>query len=279
LQSGACAMEFRTILVNLDVDYYSPNILKVAVDLAQRFGARLSAVAAASPPASFLSAESAAITLDLYEAERTQLADRLRRLEAAFIEAVPTTLRGDCLTALETPNAVLSRLARHADLLLLRSHLGGEEVYSRNVDVGGLLLAAGRPVLLIQPDGYEVKADRIVVGWKDSREARRAVSDALPLLKRAKQVVVAEVEGGGPSTRAGVDDVVSWLLLHDVEAHGQVYPATGSHCAALQEIASENGADLIVAGAFGQSRLREWIFGGVTRDLLASPAINRFMSN
>ena len=86
-------MEFRTILVNLDVDYYSPNILKVAVDLAQRFGARLSAVAAASPPASFLSAESAAITLDLYEAERTQLADRLRRLEAAFIEAVPTTLR------------------------------------------------------------------------------------------------------------------------------------------------------------------------------------------
>lgn len=272
-------MEFRTILVNLDIDYFSPNLLKVAVDLAQRFGARLSAVAAASPPASLLSAENTAIAVELYEAERARLADRLRHLEGAFIDAVPATLRGDCQTVLEPPNAVLARLARRADLILVRSHLGGEEAYSRNVDAGGLLLAAGRPVLLIQPDGYEVKADRIVIGWNDSREARRAVADALPFLKQAKQVVVAEVEGADLSDLAGVDDVVNWLLLHGVEAHGHVYPASGGHGETLQDIARENGADLIVAGAFGHSRLREWIFGGVTRDLLASQAINRFMSN
>ena len=273
-------MELRTILVNLDIDFYSPNLLKAAVDLAQRFGARIIAVAAAAAPTELIAVEGAAVSVGLYEAERAQVEDRLNGLEAEFRESVPAALRDNCLVHLGAPNPILTRVARRADLILIRSHLGGEEVRSRNLDVGELLLAVGRPVLLVEPDCATVKADSIVVAWKDSREARRAVSDALPLLKKATQVVVAGIDDGDRiNERVGVDDVIAWLRLHDARVRGDVYPAVGSHGDTLQKIAREAEADLIVAGAYGHSRMREWIFGGVTRDLLAAPTINRFMSN
>ena len=172
-------MELRTILVNLDIDFYSPKLLKAAVDLAQRFGARIIAVAAASAPTELIAVEGAAVSVGLYEAERAQVEDRLNGLEAEFRESVPAALRDNCLVHLGAPNPILTRVARRADLILIRSHLGGEEVRSRNLDVGELLLAVGRPVLLVEPDCATVKADSIVVAWKDSREARRAVSDAV----------------------------------------------------------------------------------------------------
>ena len=273
-------MEIRSILVNLDVDYYSPNVLKVAVDLAQRFHAQLSAVAAASPPTNLIAVEGAAVSAGLYEAERRNVEERLNGLAAEFVEAVPPALRGTCVTYLDAPNPILARIARRADLVMVRSHLGGEEIRSRNVDPGALLLAVGRPVLLIEPDCSVVKAERIGVGWRDCREARRAISDAMPWLKMAAQVIVAGIdEGDAVTVKAEIEDVVAWLRLHGVEARGDVYPANGSHGDTLREIARENGADLVVSGAFGHSRMREWIFGGMTRDLLGTASINRLMSN
>ena len=69
-------------------------------------------------------------------------------------------------------------------------------------------------------------------------------------------------------TRSCIDDVVAWLSRHGVAADTVVAEALGDEARALTQIAQDRGAELIVAGAFGQSRLREWVFGGVTRDLL-----------
>lgn len=79
--------------------------------------------------------------------------------------------------------------------------------------------------------------------------------------------------------KASVEDVLAWLRLHGVAANGDVYPLVGTHAETLQSLARHWEADLIVAGAFGHSRMREQLFGGVTRDLLVAGAINRFMSN
>jgi nucleotide-binding universal stress UspA family protein len=111
---------------------------------------------------------------------------------------------------------------------------------------------------------------RTLVYWKDSREARRAVADALPFLKASQAVDVVELasEREIEPAQARLADVGDWLHRHGVEANCFATPLTGAESAHLAAIAQDLDADLVVAGAFGHSRLREWAFGGVTQDLL-----------
>jgi nucleotide-binding universal stress UspA family protein len=273
-------MELRDILVNMDVDNYASSLIEAAVDLADRFGARVSGLAAAGAPTGLIAAEGTAVTVGAYEAERAAIERRLASLEAEFREAVPARCRDTCLTVLDNPNKMLTTIARRADLVLLQSPPDKQEASSRHVEIGSLLLALGRPVLLFAADARAVKAETIVLGWKDTREARRAAADAMPLLKVAKDVIVATIdEGERIEQKASVEDVAAWLQRHEVKARGDVYPAVGTPGETLVGIARRAGSDLIVSGAYGHSRLREWMFGGVTRDLLDDRGINRFMSN
>jgi nucleotide-binding universal stress UspA family protein len=115
---------------------------------------------------------------------------------------------------------------------------------------------------------------RVVVAWKDTREARRAVQDALPLLHRAETIVIAEVcersDDVGPS-QARLRDVAEYLARHHVAAAvaERVRPVDGTALNSLLRLAQDESADLIVAGAYGHTRLGEWIFGGMTQGLLA----------
>lgn len=121
------------------------------------------------------------------------------------------------------------------------------------------------PVLFVPPHLDNLFAKRIVVGWKDSREARRAVWDGLPFLKRAEEVFVVSVD----VDRGSADDVARYLGCYGVEACALARPRpTIAVADEIVRIAEQEGADLIVCGAYGHSRTREWIFGGVTRDLL-----------
>jgi nucleotide-binding universal stress UspA family protein len=124
------------------------------------------------------------------------------------------------------------------------------------------------------PEGGRLLAEKVVVAWKDSREARRARSDALPFLVKAQQVVIAALTGsdGQEAATFEVEEVARGLSRHGVNAVGRVETAPDSGVAsALDDIASAVGADLIVCGGYGHSRLNEWVFGGVTRDLLRAP--------
>jgi nucleotide-binding universal stress UspA family protein len=112
-----------------------------------------------------------------------------------------------------------------------------------------------------------------MVGWKDTRESRRATLDALPFLKRAAHVTVVEIAGEDnlPAARSHLRDVIAWLRCHGVEAEPIAAPSSGNDATQLIAIARDQGATITVAGAYGHSRLREWALGGVTRDLLLSP--------
>ena len=125
-----------------------------------------------------------------------------------------------------------------------------------------------------------MKASNIVIAWKDTREARRAVADALPFLRGADQVLVATVdEGDYTGERARLETIVSWLHLHGLPARGEVLPLGQSLAATIHNAATAIGADLIVAGGYGHSRFREWLLGGMTQELLEQPAVNLFLSN
>jgi nucleotide-binding universal stress UspA family protein len=134
-----------------------------------------------------------------------------------------------------------------------------------SVDGGDLVMDAGRPVLFVPPSVNHLSAKRVVVAWKDTREARRAVWDSMPFLKRAAEVSVVAID----SEDAGARDVAAYLGCHGVLATVLTRPETEIAAAVkIIHIAQQEGADLIVCGAYGHSRAREWAFGGVTRDLL-----------
>jgi nucleotide-binding universal stress UspA family protein len=133
------------------------------------------------------------------------------------------------------------------------------------------------------PPGIDsLKAERILIGWKDCREARRALCDSLPLLHEAKSVAIIEVcdDSMEALARRRVEDVAHYLTRHRISV-GSATAAAAKHGIAdhLMDLARVEGADLIVTGAYGHGRFGEWIFGGVTRELLASSPVCCLMSN
>lgn len=119
----------------------------------------------------------------------------------------------------------------------------------------------------------------VVIAWKDTREARRAVADAVPLLRLALNVTVVTVaDERGQWVDQSVADVVGFLARHGVEARSKVLE-NSDDSGRLVEFIVANHADLVVSGAYGHSRLREWAFGGMTRSLLDETGLNRLMSS
>ena len=178
---------------------------------------------------------------------------------------------------LDSPTELLVREARAADLVIVgRRHSGAEH------DPGLILLRAGRPILLVPNTAAPLELRRVVVAWKDTRKCRRAVRDALPLLRQAKEVLLVEIGEHEAQSQAkkNLADVGAYLVRHRVIVADQVWrPPHGSVAAELFRFVEEENADLIVAGGYGHNRLGEFIFGGVTRELLAASPVCCILSH
>jgi nucleotide-binding universal stress UspA family protein len=117
---------------------------------------------------------------------------------------------------------------------------------------------------------------RIAIAWKDVREARRAVQDALPFLRQAENIMIVEVseQAGGDEASSRLRDVANYLVRHGVEIIAErVLPADVTATNSLLRLIEDENINLMVAGGYGHSRLGEWAYGGVTRDLLAESPI------
>ena len=125
---------------------------------------------------------------------------------------------------------------RAADLLITGSDPDGSALDSLDgVRIADLVMRTGRPVLVVGPDTNKLDLENVIVGWKDSREARRAVEDALPLLRMAGHVTVVEIasEDEVPDARIRIEDVVHWLKRHDIAASAQGVASTGGDAPAV----------------------------------------------
>lgn len=163
---------------------------------------------------------------------------------------------------------------RSADLVIV-SATNPDEVTGVERDfVEQVIMAAGRPVMVLPFAGEgQVSFDDVVLGWDGGREAARAAFDALPLLKAAKKVrvVVADPQRD-PALRGAVPgaDLAATLARHGVKAEAEGFPTDGGDAGqALLRCADDHGCGLIVMGAYGHSRLTEFIFGGATRFVLS----------
>src|SRR3546814_9955636 len=132
--------------------------------------------------------------------------------------------------------------ARSADLLITKPDRGGSMLdRTRNVDMGDLIIRAGRPVLLVPAGATRLTPDRVMIAWKDSREARRATIDALPFLEMASRVTLVEIAAEDEMAGAGkrLDDVSSWLKRHGIAAEPFVVRATGENASAIDAVSRE----------------------------------------
>jgi nucleotide-binding universal stress UspA family protein len=272
------AMSFATIMVHVDVGRDSEQRVQLALALAERFRASLIGVAGLALQPAF-----AAGGIVIYR-EATE--DDCRALRA-YLDEIGRRFRGkgqhlkqiEWRTALELPHELVSREARAADLIIVGTRHTGGNVHDL-VDPGAILLRAGRPVLVVPPTAAPPPLHRVLVAWKDTRECRRAVRDALPFLQRAKEVLILGIDEGQPETaKTHLADVAGYLRRYGVAAREMWRQARGPVAAELLRLARDESADLIVAGGYGHSRLGEWIFGGVTHELLGSTPVCCLLSH
>lgn len=179
-----------------------------------------------------------------------------------------------------SPSHVLAERAKYADLVVLGKSSSDEPGSTDLRLPQRVLLLSGCPVLVV-PSSVETPQppNRIAIAWNDSREAGRAVRDAMPLLTAAEEVTVLTTELKS-SAEAGVSRLLGYLRAHGVEAvHQHVTTGSLKVADALLSRTSEHAADLIVMGGYGRSRVKEVLTGGTTRKVLESTTVPVFVSH
>ena len=275
-------MSYKSILLTLGVDGPIDPLTRVAVGLAKRFDARLIGFCAADAPLPVTMApEGAAIAADLWEQSRDEIRQKLKDRRGEFDNLVAGAVEIDWRATIENPDQALARSSRLADLIVMGASQGASTGDSyRTADPGSLVLRAGRPVLVAAHGAADLPTGKVVIAWKDTREARRAVADALPLMAMANEVTIVAVDRNPDDwIRDGVKDVASFLAGHGIKARTEVIKTDDDDGNRLVDFLASVNAELIVSGAYGHSRLREWVFGGVTRSLLNEAWLNRLMSS
>jgi nucleotide-binding universal stress UspA family protein len=260
-------MTFKTLLVHVEPDWGSGQALDSAVHLSGLLDAHVLGVAAEAfelPDAPFIEGE---LVQDL----RDQIDVDIASAHTRFMTATATLKAGATfVSGMDRPYALMAEHARGADLIVARRTPPGSSPVNL-CHAGDLLMEAGLPVLLTPHAAAPLVPDRVLVAWKDHRECRRALADALPFLTRAKQVVLVSICGkaDAPDRQVALREVVQRLERLGVRAEIEVQSdKDGSPLRAIETFANKMAADLIVAGAYSHSPIREWMFGGVTEDLL-----------
>ena len=273
-------MSYATVLVYVNADHVSKQLTGVAAGIADKFSAVLVGLSALAvmPP---FAAEGVVIVDNASEFDIAKMNARLAEAGKKFRAAAGTAREIEWRSAIEFPTQTLINEARCADLIVVQK--GKSNDIYRTLDAGAALLGAGRPFLVVPTAAKSLAAEHVVVGWKNTREARRAVQDALPFLHKAKRVTVMEVceNDGMDAARHGVNDVARYLARHRIraEARAELQSKGSSGADQIIAFAEDEGSDLLVTGAYGHSRFNEWVFGGMTRDLLTSSPICCLMSH
>lgn len=271
-------MEIRNIGVLVDATRVDQDLVALASDLARRNHASLVGVGAAEPPIMLMGMEEAGVAGAVYAEQYAEIEASLAAAGEAFSKLVPKSIKHRWAASIQRPDAAVLAIARQVDIIIVGAN--PPQAAGSHVDIGAVLLGSGRPVLLPARGVNKLKTSKILVAWKDTKEARRAIVDALPFLKLAEDVAVVVVdEGNLAAERDSMLDVVAWLASHEITARGDVLPDAGGVARTITQAAANNDVDLVVSGAYGHSRLREWLLGGMTREILDASGTNRLLSN
>lgn len=273
-RSTAVAPAYASVMAHFDLSPYAAQRGRLAASLADMFGARLMGVAAEQTMLLYAGGEAVVADEESRRAERN-----LELARQTFLDVAGSRNDVEWRSGFHAPDRHVVEQARGADIVVVGRRASYDQVdLTRGVSPGYVVMECGRPVLVVPPETDDLSIKAVVVAWKDTREARRAVYDALPLLVRAGEVVVVAAT---PSFRdEGAEDVAAWLGRHGANSRPLVRAGELSSAAEeLLDVADDLRAGLIVSGAYGHSRTREWMFGGVTRDLLETAPVPLLLSH
>ncbi len=279
-------MGYRTILVCLNEVDRAAVLLQVAGDIAQSHEAHLIGLFVI-PGLRIYPGNGMGMTPDLFEAHREMFTARSEAAKALFDALMrETDLLGEWRLVESGSPLVADTAIEHARQsdLVVTSQSSPESGAGVESDFAGrIAMDSGRPVLLVPYYGrFDHCGRRALIGWNGTREAARAAFDAVPILKHADEVYVSRIDAedseedglypGAELARAlarhGIKTTVERLARSEINA-GE----------ALLSHASDVGADLIVMGAYGHGRLREFILGGATRTILQAMTVPILMSH
>lgn len=272
------------LLVHLDASAQAAQRLEAACRIAQSHGAAVTGLYAVTP--SFVTLPFAPEVGPGVAAALRKIDDELRtRARAAFdrVLAKPGMQAAWAEVGDDPIMGVFAQQALYADLLVLGQH-DPASTAATGVPVDfaeSVVLASGKPALILPYIGASSSiGDTVVIAWKPTREAARAVSAALPLLQRSRRVHVLSWSGADEAVSGQRLDLDSYLKLHGVEAtwHRQT-GQPGLLGEVLLSRAFDLEADLLVMGCYGHSRAREWVLGGTSRTVLQSMTLPVLMAH
>lgn len=259
--------------------------LSLAIGLAESHGAHLTALEMVDLPMPLSHPWGLMPDTTLYQAHaslRERGAKNLARLQAR-LGTEPISSEARLVEALysEAPRSA-ARQAYDADLTIVAGAVGdnADSVVPHAYFID-LLFDSGRPVLVVPPRSTPNPMRRFTIAWQPTPRTSRAVHDALPLLKQAERVDVLMIDDDGtPETQPSGDRIVRHLIRHGIDAHRVVRPCLDQSVAAtILRYTDEVGTQALIAGGYGHSRLREWVLGGATRELLIGARIPIFFGH
>ncbi len=276
-------MAIKDLLVAFDGSDAALNALKYATQMASKYDATLTAIHVYLP---MLMDQRVArwvgedVLITVKEAQR----ERLQSIEDAFRRLLQDLdFKGeiDWIAEEGYPNEILSEAARYYDILLLGQH-GADPQKNRRVRAEELVMVAGKPMIVV-PSGYEVRPfkEYAVIAWDGGSRSARALSDAMQILETKSRLDVLSI-GKKPAMESGASDrnILRHLNRHGIYARHVVIPAGADGVGAtLLDYCRENEPDVLVMGAYGHARLREDLFGGVTRDVLRTSPLPVLISH
>lgn len=243
--------------------------LEAARSFAETYGGRLIALAHAWPRTSLLKDALRANSILSAQITTMSLEAALATTRSIYDETMAgSEIASEWCSAIGEPLAPLCDHSLTADLVITSADANGSLMALDSTEVAR---RTGTPVLRLSSDPPAAFRS-VIIGWKDSREARDAVHDALPLLVQAQTVVVAGI--GDEVRLARLKEVTAHLERHGVAARPIHLANVSSVSRQILDLAIEEGADLLVTGAYSRRRQNERVFGGVTRDLLQNSELS-----
>lgn len=273
-------MTWKTITAHIDIGSEAGRRAAFVYSLASNFGAEVRFITAAQPDSDLNTKPQSGLGEQSTMMDLQAIQEKQRQLKAKAQEHRPNSVEFNWTSEIANPTAVMLNRICGCDVAIIFPPEPWQSFDERRtIDVGRFLVSAGRPVFLPSALMRPCSGEVVLIAWKNTKEARHAVKDAFPLLVKARDVVVLSVAEEGEKD-GSVEDVIRCLIAHGIPARlMSEWRPTLTDGATITTVARSIGADVIVAGAYGHGRIREWLFGGVTRWLLEDNSFNRLFSN
>ncbi|MGB8819310.1 MAG: universal stress protein [Rhizobiaceae bacterium] len=278
-------MAFKTLLVVVGMNQGNRD-LDLSAEICEAAQAHMS-VLVVSPASAIPIGTYADVVSDAWYVERQRDAKKLKDRTGDVTALIAAKNISSDVTSeyaeMALVGEVIGRRARYADVTILGPSLLADETLNENA-LDGALFRSGRPVLVLPEKAKATLSPGIVsIAWDGSLEAARSVGAAIGMLSQVRQVrivLVDPVSGeGGHGAEPGAD-LASYLSRHGVNVTVDRLPSSGNPASdVLLQHAGDHGVEMIVMGAYGHSRLRERIFGGVTRSMLNRVTVPLFMAH